>query len=78
MTAASHAGFQFLINCDTGKITVPIQNLAEVYTNSVQGFPENNGIDGYIIDENTFEINYEITHVLQVSYYRYKAVYTRN
>ena len=78
MTDATHAGFYFNIDCDTGKITVPLQNLAEVYTNQVQGFPENNGIDGFVIDENKFEINYEVTHVLQVPYYRYKAIYTRN
>jgi hypothetical protein len=78
MPDAINAGFYFITNCDNGTITVPTQSLAQTYSNKVRGFPENNGIDGTIIDENHFELFIEVTHFITIPHYRYKAVYTRN
>lgn len=79
LSAATNAGLHFSFNPNTGIITIPEQNLAGVYSNLVRGMPLNNGNDGAIINENSFQVVYEIIGTSNVSPQPwYKAIYTRN
>jgi hypothetical protein len=70
-------GFKF-INTN-GNLQVVSQNLAEVYSNVVKGIDSNNDIDGVINNNNSFQINYEVTNPSNPLLTRtYIAVYTRN
>ncbi|HEU0136971.1 MAG TPA: hypothetical protein VFQ50_06740 [Flavobacterium sp.] len=69
----SDQGFQFIDIC--GEITVPEQNLFDYYSNLVRGI-SSDGVDGHVIDENSFEITYEITFA--AGNQNYTGVYTRN
>lgn len=78
LSAATSYGFTFYITSDN-EIIIPTQNLAKVYLNQVQGVPYLNEPHGIIIDENTFQLVYEITNTSNVSPYpRYSAIYIRN
>lgn len=66
-------GFRFIDIC--GEITVPEQNLADYYSNLLRGISAD-GVDGHVIDENSFEITYEITFA--AGNVNYTGVYTQN
>ena len=74
LAPATDQGFNFIDIC--GEITVPSQNLADYWGNIVKGLDSNNGVDGHVIDENSFEITYEISFA--AGNQNYTAVYTRN
>ncbi len=74
LAPATDQGFNFIDIC--GEITVPSQYLANYWGNIVRGLPENNGVDGHVIDENSFTITYEISFA--AGNQNYTAVYTRN
>jgi hypothetical protein len=68
-------GFYFTFNCQG--LTVPIQNLASVYSNIVRGIPENNANDGTINSYSQFQVTYQIGFNSNTTAVRYDAVYTR-
>src|SRR5690606_15161486 len=72
LPAATDYGFDFIDIC--GEITVPEQNLGHIYSNLVRGISAD-GIDGNVIDENSFEVTYEITFA--AGNQTFHAVYTR-
>ncbi len=74
LAPATDQGFNFIDIC--GEITVPEQYLADYWGNLVRGLASNNGVDGHVIDENSFEVTYEITFA--AGNQNYTAVYTRN
>lgn len=71
--AVPDQGFNFVDIC--GEITVPEQNLANYYSNLLRGI-SSDGIDGHVIDENQFELTYEITFA--AGNQTYTGTYTRN
>ncbi len=78
-TAAPDKGYNFSIQAD-GTIKVPQQLLCQGYfTNIIHGIPENNQVDGYFYNENSFVIEYELLTTSNVyPQPRYRAIYTRN
>lgn len=78
-TAAPDKGYNFSIQAD-GTIKVPQQLLCQgFFTNIIRGLYENNQIDGYFYNENSFVIEYELLTTSNVSPQpRYRAIYTRN
>ena len=78
LAAATEFGFTFNYDNFTDQCVIPSQDLAGVYLNQVKGININNQPQGYIIDENTFELNYEIGHTSAIPFYTYKSTYVRN
>lgn len=72
LAPAPTQGFEFVDIC--GEITVPSQNLANYYSNNVRGFAADD-IDGRVIDDNNFYIEYEITFAAGDQ--KFRAEYTR-
>lgn len=77
-STAPDKGFNFNIQAD-GTIRVPQQLLCQGYfTNIIRGLIENNQIDGYFYNENSFVIEYELLTTSNGPQPRYRAVYTKN
>lgn len=73
LAPATDQGYQFIDIC--GDITVPSQYLADYWGNIVKGLTTD-GTDGHVIDENTFEVTYEISFA--AGNQNYTGTYTRN
>jgi hypothetical protein len=68
-------GYNFVDIC--GEITVPQQQLAGIYSNLLQAVESNDGLDGEVIDANSFYTRYEIGFTGNTVWRQYRSTYTR-
>jgi hypothetical protein len=74
----SDYGHIFIVDTITNTIKIESQSLGGIFANIVRGLSQNNSIDGHILNETSFETEYELPHIYQTPYYSYKAIYTKN